>query len=462
MLNSQLSVLKAMNSDQKIFKTGMYRTGDDIGNLQFRILIHKIHSLIHVPNMGGQIQAFDDTAGDRSMEMKTVKWQEKMFSRFEADYYILKENCKTERQKKYYHRLKKESQESSILFTYVDGDDYYPEDLTGFSKKHVISQLAESKVQSMYLMADLGKEVLLFSIHWYTEHGLLQVYPDFNSLNVNPYYQEIRGSSLQMYHYALEKCNVTEQLFALPLPLPTKKLPSLAYGRETLFNVPKMPRQNNAVILLELQSASGFSYHTGDGIHIRYQVQPSEGVQLANKYDSLTGSTQSSSKIGNRWHFSDCRELQFTLLNCNTSSPKIDVYFEAVSIDSSNRERYFGHSHMAISFTQRKGESTLNFVQLNNEDGADGIEAFLVGNRRKVDLASFYGKVSQRMLNRYGNKTCGSGKLIVRYHTIVQHQPSILNEGFYKSTLMSKNVTLGQLIAAYHAARERMEERVNC
>uniref|UniRef100_A0A182FLU1 Uncharacterized protein n=2 Tax=Anopheles albimanus TaxID=7167 RepID=A0A182FLU1_ANOAL len=392
MSHSQQSTLKTMNTDQKIYKTGIYRTGDDVANFQFRILIHKIHSLIDVPNMGGQIQPFMDSAADRSMEMKTVKWQEKMFSRFEVDYYILKENCKTERQKKYYHRLKKESQRSSILFTYVEGDDYYPEDLIRFNKTHLISQLAESKVQSMYLMADLGKEVLLFSIHWYTDHGLLQVYPDFNNLNVNPYYQEIRGSSLQMYHYALEKCNPTEQLFEPVLPPPTKKLPPLVYGRETLFDVPKMPRQQNAIILLELQSATGFSYDTG-GIHIRYKVQPSEGVQFANEHDSeVTGSTQSSSKTGNRWHFSDCHELQFTVLNCNTSSPKIDVYFEAVSIDSSNRERYFGHSHMAISFMQRKGESTLNFVQLNNADAADGIEAFLVGNRRKIYLASFYGK----------------------------------------------------------------------
>ncbi|XP_049541253.1 Meckel syndrome type 1 protein-like isoform X2 [Anopheles darlingi] len=437
MSNNQLSPLKTMNSDSKLFKTGIYRTGDDISNFQFRILIHKIHSLIDMPNMGGQIQAFVDDAVDRSMEIKTVKWQEKMFSRFEVDYYILKENCKTERQKKYYHRLKKGSLGTSILFTYVDGDDYYPEDLIACRQSHLISQLAECKVQSMYLMADLGKEVLLFTIHWFIDHGLLHVYPDFNHLNINPYYQEIRDPSLQMYHYALEK------LFEPAFPIPTKKFPPLVYGRETRFNIPKMPRRYNAIILLELQSAVGFSCNTGfsyNNIHIRYKVQPSEGVQSVKN---------------------DCHELQFTVSNCNRTCPKIDVYFEAVSIDSSNRERYLGHSHTAISLMHRKGENTLNFVQLNNTDAADGIEAFLVGNRRKVDLASFYGKVSQSMLNRYGNKTCRSGKLFIRYHTIVQHQPRRLNEGLYKSAFKCKNVTLDQLIASYHAARERMEERVN-
>uniref|UniRef100_A0A182MHQ9 Uncharacterized protein n=1 Tax=Anopheles culicifacies TaxID=139723 RepID=A0A182MHQ9_9DIPT len=107
-------------------------------------------------------------------------------------------------------------------------------------------------------------------------------------------------------------------------------------------------------------------------------------------------------------------------------------------------------------------ETTINFVQLTNSSAlADRVERFLVGNRRPVDLASFYGKAGVPILNRYGNETVSSGKLHIRFQMLRQHQPKIINDGYFKSTRKTKNITLKELIKSYSTARERLEEFID-
>lgn len=56
----------------------------------------------------------------------------------------------------------------------------------------------------MYIMANLGCEILLFTIKYRSHDGLLLVYPDFNSIDVNPYLKEIVSDSRHLYQYAIE------------------------------------------------------------------------------------------------------------------------------------------------------------------------------------------------------------------------------------------------------------------
>ncbi|XP_058053466.1 tectonic-like complex member MKS1 [Anopheles bellator] len=453
-----------MFSNRKLLKTGTYRTRDSVANFQFRVTIQKIHSLIDMPTLEGLSIALPNVLPEESgsIETQTIKWQEKVFSRYEIEYYTMKDNCKSERQKQYFQRLKAEPKEPSILFTYVDGDSYYPEDLDDVNQKHMPC-VSNTSTQSMYLMADLGQDVLLFSLHWFEDDGVLLVYPDFNRFTVNPYYHEARGSNLQMYHYALEKTDTADRLTEIQaannIIVATKSNLHLPFTRELGFSMPKKLHRD-VFVLLELLYASEFKY---DELHLRYRVKLPDGVKMANQCSSEEiSSTHSSRKTNDRWHFGHCVELHLTLPE--TREPLlhvVDLYLEAISIDSCCRERYLGHSHLPLSLVPGGGEKTLNFIQLiKNDVFADRLEAFLVGNRRAVDLVSFYGKTGQNILNRYGNETSSSGKLLVRYHIIRQHQPKVLNEGFYKATLKSKNITLNQLIASYHAARERLEEFV--
>uniref|UniRef100_A0A182NNA2 Meckel syndrome type 1 protein n=1 Tax=Anopheles dirus TaxID=7168 RepID=A0A182NNA2_9DIPT len=429
-----------------------------------RLTIRQIHSLIDVPVLEGLGKKLEDEESSENgpNETRIIRWQEKLFSHYEKDYYRLKENCKTEHHKKYYHMLKTESHKPKHLFTYVDEDNYYPNDQDNRNQRQQ-SLHKDSNLQSMYLMADLGREVLLFSITWSPDEQIMTVYPDFNHISTNPYYHEMRESNLHMYHYALERCTPDTPLASkIPNEIvfvgSNKTIKSVPIDRRERFLMPKQLHRN-ALLLLEIVSASEFQY---DEMHIRYRFEIPPGVKMEKKGSELASSTHASKKHNDCWHFGQCHELFLILLDSKDAQHYIDVYFEAVSIDSWHRERYLGHSYCTIPLRPHTSETTVNFVQLTNSGPlADRMEVFLVGNRRQVDLNSFYGKTQKTMLNRYANETIASGKLQLRYQVLRQHQPMVLNDGFYKATRKAKNITLKELITSYNTARERLEEFID-
>uniref|UniRef100_A0A182T5M5 Meckel syndrome type 1 protein n=1 Tax=Anopheles maculatus TaxID=74869 RepID=A0A182T5M5_9DIPT len=433
---------------------------------RIQLTIRKIHSLIDVPILEGLDKSLDDreTVENGTNETRTIGWQEKIFSHYERDYYRIKENCKTDHHKKYYHMLKTDSHVPQLLFTYVDEDNYYPEDRDNRNRRQQ-PEITPSKTQSMYLMADLGHEVLLFSITWYLDEGLLTVYPDFNHMTTNPFYHEMRESNLHMYHYALERC-ISEKSFHPKLENRVALTGTSKTGLQTQtaddckerFVMPKQLHRN-LLLLMEIVSASDFKY---DGIHIRYRIELPADVKCVNRDSPLSGSTHASKQLNNRWHFAHCHELLLNLPDTKEIPLCLEVYFEAISIDDWCRERYLGHSHLSIPLRYQLNETMLNFVQLANLGTvADRMELFLVGNRRQVDLPSFYGKTGSTLLNRYANQTGASGKLQIRFQIIRQHQPKIINDGYFKSSRRTKNITLNELIKSYSIARERLEEFVN-
>ncbi|XP_053676565.1 tectonic-like complex member Mks1 [Anopheles nili] len=445
---------------EKPKKTGIYRATGSISNFQCRITIRKIHSLIDVPVLEGLNKKPNHDQENGSNEIRIIHWQEKIFSSYEKDYYRFKENCKSEHQKQYYQWLKSDSQNTNILFTYIDGDNYYPDDKD--NKNQLTSSPPNSKFQSMYLMADLGHEVLLFSIYWSPEEQILMVYPDFNEINTNPFYHEMRESNLHMYHYALEKCSPTmSSAVKLPDAMVLQRFTTLlpAQNRKELFIMPKQLHRN-LLVLLEIVEATDFKY---DNVHVRYQFELPGGVKMM-KNVALSGSTHSSSRQHNHWHFGHCHELFLVLPDSKEERQQnLQLYFEAISVDSWYRERYIGHCYLSIPLRSDRNETTLSFVQLNNSDVLyDRMEAFLVGNRRKVNLTSFYGQQhGKTLLNRYGNSTNTSGKLQIRYQMVHQHQPMILNEGLYSAARKAKNISLKELITSFNSARERLEEFID-
>lgn len=60
----------------------------------------------------------------------------------------------------------------------------------------------------MHIMADLGREILLFTIKYRSHDGLLLIYPDFNSIDANPYLKEIVSDSRHLYQYAIQNISV--------------------------------------------------------------------------------------------------------------------------------------------------------------------------------------------------------------------------------------------------------------
>uniref|UniRef100_A0A182Q9J3 Uncharacterized protein n=1 Tax=Anopheles farauti TaxID=69004 RepID=A0A182Q9J3_9DIPT len=369
------------------------------------LIIRQIHSLIDVPVLEGLGKKVEDeeSAENGLSEARIICWQEKLFSHYEKDYYRLKENCKTEHHKKYYHMLKTGSHKPKLLFTYVHEDNYYPNDQDNQNQRQQSLQI-EDNHQTMHLMADLGREVLLFSITWNPDEQIITVYPDFNHISTNPYYHEMRESNLHMYHYALEKCITdTPPVAKLPNDIllvgSSKTVMSVPTDRRERFSMPKQLHRY-ALLLLEIISASEFGY---DDMHIRYRFELPPGVKMEKEGSELASSTHASKKHNDNWHFGQCHELFLVLPDSNDGQHYINVYFEAVSIDSWHRERYLGHSYCAIPLRPHASETTVHFVQLTNAGAlADRMEVYLVGNRRQVYLNAFYGKVST--LIRFASK----------------------------------------------------------
>lgn len=64
---------------------------------------------------------------------------------------------------------------------------------------------------SMYILADLERELQLFTIKYRPSDGLLLVYPDFNNIDVNPYLKEINLDSRHLYQYSIENLSNDSQ-----------------------------------------------------------------------------------------------------------------------------------------------------------------------------------------------------------------------------------------------------------
>lgn len=62
--------------------------------------------------------------------------------------------------------------------------------------------------ECMYIMADLSDEILLFSIKYRSNDGLLLIYPDLNNIDANPYLKEIIIDSRHLYQFAMENLSM--------------------------------------------------------------------------------------------------------------------------------------------------------------------------------------------------------------------------------------------------------------
>lgn len=60
------------------------------------------------------------------------------------------------------------------------------------------------KFETMYIVADLETEIVLATIKYRAHDGLLIVYPDFNDIEINPYFREINSDSRHIYQYAIQ------------------------------------------------------------------------------------------------------------------------------------------------------------------------------------------------------------------------------------------------------------------
>ena len=85
--------------------------------------------------------------------------------------------------------------------------DFFPEDANVVEIQRArFKNLGQ--FESMYIMADLKKEILLFSIKYRSSDGLLLIYPDLNNIDINPYLKEIVFDSRNLYQFSMENLSM--------------------------------------------------------------------------------------------------------------------------------------------------------------------------------------------------------------------------------------------------------------
>ncbi|XP_058460975.1 tectonic-like complex member MKS1 [Malaya genurostris] len=464
-----------MFSCQNNLKTGIYRTNGPITNWKFRITLKQIYSLIELPMLDQNLEpeTCKELSNSRN-EQLVIVWQEKVFSRYELDYYSIKDNCKTELQRNYHHTIKSSGriidEYESRIFSYTDAENYTPDEelnhLAQISNNHLKQE--ELDFESMFIMADLETEVLLFTIKWIPKEKMLLVYPDFNCMMINPYYKEIRGDSRQMYHFGIKNLNLRRKLRD---PSETRKLQNDLIDKFTKLSLRERLSQDKflrpeshmiqILILLEVISVAETLY---DNVHVRFMYNLPIGTKLLEGF--IDGCTHSSKKARNVCNYSHCHELLLKVPDVNVLNDSVKIYFDIISIDNWRRERMLGNAYMNIPLESHTKETALQCVNIANDEGLyNKLETFLVGGRRKVKLNEFYGLKNDRLLNRYVCRSEFAGKLHIKYQVIQQHYPQIIEMpgsitkkyGKFRANV----VTIEELLSSYHRARERLEEIVN-
>ncbi|XP_021704143.1 Meckel syndrome type 1 protein isoform X2 [Aedes aegypti] len=441
-----------MFSRQKCFKTGVYRTNGLVNNWKFRITLKKIYSLIEIPQFDQSSEAslFDEPSSNAE-EQLDITWQEKVFSQYEIEYYGVKENCSSDLQKRYHNAIKSsglaDRENRGKIFTYTTDDNYAADDELCLATRVNRSPVEpEDDYESMFIMADLGAEIVLFAIKWNAKENMLLVYPDFNCMAINPYYKEIQGDSRQMYHFGIQDLN--------------SKL-KRTVSRETVQIQDALMVKLQFLVMLELISGENFSY---DNTHVRFTFDLPIEAKIVNGF--IDGCTHSSMKTDGKWQYSQCHELLLRIPERFDIGESIKVYFEVISIDTWHRERLLGNADLIIPLEAQILETTLKCIKIeNNQSFYDKLEAFLVGGRRKINLKEFFGQNDSALLNRYGSCTDMAGTLAIKCHIMRQHRPQIIQftglDAKKHGKFRTNVVTIEELLKSYQRARERLEEVVN-
>lgn len=179
--------------------------------------LQKIHSMVTMPQ-------FDRTTevDENETETVTIEWQQKLFSTKEQSLYSDAGKCQTDLHKRYHQQCisLERDMKTHQLFTYIADDDFSPskecvaENPEHFWGPNDVKKYRVGICLVMYVMAELMEKVetVLFKIMWNLEKQTLQVYPDFNDFETDPYYKEIDMDIRQLYRYSIENISETETL----------------------------------------------------------------------------------------------------------------------------------------------------------------------------------------------------------------------------------------------------------
>lgn len=193
-----------------------------------------MHSFLKIPKFNAE--KLVDVEDLDEVEFYDFRWQQKRFSAREIEFFGNADNCKSDTEKEYYRLIQKSSDTDATqrrIFSFVRDDKFaeiwinrnaFIENVESNSEwldaididTELYNENAKEEelkctrfknlnmFETMYIMADLEQELLLFTIKYRPNDGLLLVYPDFNHIERNPYVKEVNAESRRFYQYAIE------------------------------------------------------------------------------------------------------------------------------------------------------------------------------------------------------------------------------------------------------------------
>ncbi|KAK4878658.1 hypothetical protein RN001_011164 [Aquatica leii] len=426
--------------------TAVYRSPDDITNLKIRIKI---------------------VENDECIEEKIFEWQQKVFGKFERNFYRDKRNCITDLEKKYHDDISKALYGDYLLFSYVNED--------GFGSD---SHKSDDKFETMHLMGDLSEfePTVLCTIKYETTHKYFTLNPDFTQSQ--PYTIQIETDTKKNYRYYVEDASDK-------IPLETQLKENEILHKITSHQVKvrmkkagtdfEVPSKNklNFYLFCEILSGRNFEYND---IYVQYIIELPKNWSCRNG-SNLSGSTFTS-------HSSSSDGLSYfgfpfeVYLECNLLEVAEDVivkapciYFEIISKDSWDRFRSEGVAYTILPIS-RAGVYTyeLQCVRTCPAGPKGDLRRFFIGDfssRSNLNWVALPKEHEQKeVVNKYGIVTVATGQINIRINVLQQSQAFADEPTTKKRTkfILEKLDTSGlirsveQVVAAFKIAKRKMIE----
>ncbi|KAF5281360.1 hypothetical protein FQR65_LT14758 [Abscondita terminalis] len=302
--------------------TAVYNSPDKISNLKIRIKIKE---------------------NDENVDDQIISWQQKVFGKFERNFYRDKRNCHNDLEKKYHEEVSKGVRDDYIIFSYVNGDEY--------------SDGTDGEV--MHFMADLNdfEPTLLCTIVYDDTRHLFTIFPDFTQSE--PYSLQIETDTKKIFQYYIE--DASEQM---PLEVQLKETEILNKITSHQLKVRskkagtdfEIPSKNtlNFYLFCEILCCRNFEYND---IYVQYLIDLPEHWSCPD-VSCLKGCTftSHSSTSDGLSYFGFPFELH---LECNLFELAEDeiarqpcMYLEVVSKDTWHRFRSEGVAYTLLPISQ--------------------------------------------------------------------------------------------------------------
>lgn len=345
-----------------------------------------------------EIPDFDnDDFACESLEQKvdkwTIKWQEKLFSDAENEYYRQDREFESDSEKLYAQQIKEAepsttSEDSSKfkIFTTCNEDVQVQEwksepDVTDDYPIRKKEPEVTQNTQTFKIFCEYLSEVqCLVSMEWNVEDKTLKIFPDFNNLERDPYLIEFDQKKMILFAFQ----SITKKR--------ERRLPKLRREPTLILSDYDFAARNSFKILVMvcLETATDFDY---DNLHFKYSFKT---LNSEKPVKIPVNSTHSSSR-GNKGNLINLnhsfeQEFDFNYTELESDeSPVIILHLEGYSVDEWGRERYQGFGSLKMNLLNGIFEKEVRFVReiRNGNNLTDWMERFFIGGHRQFNREAF-------------------------------------------------------------------------